>query len=199
MNNTIYKSDMDNLYKCLIAILVILFLSVQLIGQEKNNLSLKSNSIEQADKFNFAVNVGFPFSVNDVPNFGFHVGLSPKWRISQYFTIETQLSFTHSRFDREERTNAHDGGQTNSYNAIFGPRFYFANESKDFRPYVHTLIGYGASVDREYDGEDKLNYATYGLYSFSLGAHVEYKKKFNIGAALEGAYTDIIVKIGYSF
>ncbi len=189
MKRMVIKTEMDGLYKGLITAIVCLLLSIQVFGQDS----------PKPDKFNFAVNVGYPMGVYDVPNLGFHFGISPRWRISQFFTIETQISYTHARYEREERTNAHDGGQTNSYNAIFGPRFYLLPESKDLRPYVHTLIGYGAAVDREYDGDDVLNYATYGLYSFSLGAHVEYKNKFNFGAVLEGAYTEIIVKLGYTF
>lgn len=166
-------------------------------AQNDGNLGTEQKT-DAGRSFIFGTSIGYPLGIFDIPNAGIYVGIHPRWRISDIFWIDTQISYSHSRFDRDDDIFSHDGGQTNSYSAIFGPRLYMMGSNKNIRPYANLLIGYGATVDQEYNADDELKYATFGVYSFSFGIYLEINKRFFFGGAVEGAHTEAVVKLGYN-
>ena len=148
-----------------------------------------------------SVYVGFPAYIFDVPDFGIYVGYSFEIPKRDRFSWEFQASFHQVSYDRDSDNFAHDGGKIAVSNLVFGPRIYLMKPDKKVRIYLNFLPGLSMELDEEYVidefGEEELKSNTELLnLGYALGAYLQIKNKFLIGAAYEPAGA-LVFKLGY--
>ncbi len=143
------------------------------------------------------INLGYPVYIFDAPDLGLYVGYNLHSPVSERIAAEGQLSFSFSRFDRDDNLFSHDGGEILSGNALAGARFYFAKSDKNIRPYINFLAGYNYIKDTEFS-DSVLITRTHHRLGISASAYIQINNRFNIGGGYE-SIGDLVLKVGYIF
>lgn len=122
---------------------------------------------------------------------GIHVGINPSYPLSNLFSLEGQISYSHTKITSTFISG--NQGFGNSVYALLGGRLYFNSEKRINRFYVNLLFG------GNYNKEVKNGAIQDGgfVMGVSGGAFVELNK-FNIGLSYETPQ-NLIFKIGYIF
>ena len=162
-------------------------------------LAVATYSHAQDRPFGGSVFLGYPMGVFVAPSSGIHFSINPLYRVSGFFSLDGQVSYSNLKYSRTDDFFGHDGGNTQNLNVLVGGRIYFIKESRKIRPFIHLLLGYGSGYDKYYNADNIFRTDKTGPLGASLGFNIEIFHKFSIGIGIEGPTPNILVKAGYQF
>jgi hypothetical protein len=171
----------------------------QLIFLSIFTLAVATHSHAQDRSFGGTVFIGFPLGVFDIPASGIHFSINPLYRVSGFFSLEGQVSYSNMKYNRSDDFFGHDGGSTQNLNLLVGGRVYVTKESRKIRPFIHLLLGYGRGHDKYYDASNIFRTEETGPLGITMGLNLEVFHSFSIGLGVEGPTPNIVAKMGYKF